>query len=96
MGVDQSVVARIIGAKISYWRTLRGLSQSELGKKAALSRVTISKIERGVYNETVSISNIIQIADALGIDFTLLLNFSNQERSMWITTTLNPDDNQGI
>lgn len=72
------------------------MSQSELGKKAALSRVTISKIERGVYNETVSISNIIQIADALGIDFTLLLNFSNQERSMWITTTLNPDDNQGI
>lgn len=44
------IIYRQIGAKIAYYRTIRGLSQEELADKIALSKSTLSKIERGKYN----------------------------------------------
>ena len=41
-----------IGARIQYYRTLQGVSQETLAEAAAVSRVTISNIERGEFGMT--------------------------------------------
>lgn len=81
--MDKKVVICQIGAKIAYWRTLRGMTQATLAKQAGLSKTIISKLERGNYNENVSISHIIDIAEAMNVDFTLLVDFNAVERQMW-------------
>ena len=83
MGVDKNMVLRQVGAKIAYWRTIKGLTQAELAKTTGFSKTTISKLECGNYNENISLSHVIDIADALKIDFSVLLEFNKIERSMW-------------
>ena len=84
MSVDKNMVLRQVGAKIAYWRTIKGLTQADLAKTIGFSKTTISKLECGNYNENISLSHIIDIADALKIDFSVLLQFSVSERDMWI------------
>ena len=72
-----------IGAKITYYRTLRDISQKELAKRANMSVSSLSKIERGRYNDNVSVSLLFDIADGLQIDITMLVTFSDMEKSMW-------------
>ena len=74
---------KIIGAKITYYRTLRDMSQKELAKRANMSVSSLSKIERGRYNDNVSVSLLFDIADGLQIDITMLVTFSDMEKSMW-------------
>lgn len=74
---------RAIGAKIAYYRTLRDMSQKELAKRANMSTSSLSKIERGRYNDNVSVSLLFDIADGLQIDITMLVTFSDMEKSMW-------------
>ena len=74
---------RAIGAKIAYHRTLRDMSQKELAKRANMSTSSLSKIERGRYNDNVSVSLLFDIADGLQIDITMLVTFSDMEKSMW-------------
>ena len=83
MSVDKNMVLRQVGAKIAYWRTIKGLTQADLAKTTGFSKTTISKLECGNYNENISLSHIIDIADALKIDFSVLLEFNKIERSMW-------------
>ncbi|MBR3745690.1 MAG: GIY-YIG nuclease family protein, partial [Selenomonadaceae bacterium] len=47
---------KMIGAKIAYYRTLRDMSQKELAKRANMGVSSLSKIERGRYNDNVSVS----------------------------------------
>lgn len=89
LSVDKKAVICQIGAKIAYWRTLRGMTQAALASQAGLSKTTISKIERGNYNENISINHIVDIAEAMNVDFSLLINFNVLERQMWYG-----DDNQ--
>ena len=74
---------KLIGAKIAYYRTLRDMSQKELAKRANLSVSSLSKIERGRYNDNVSVSLLFDIADGLQIDITMLVTFSDLEKNMW-------------
>ena len=74
---------KMIGAKITYYRTLRDMSQKELAKRANMSVSSLSKIERGRYNDNVSVSLLFDIADGLQIDITMLVTFSDMEKSMW-------------
>lgn len=74
---------KMIGAKITYYRTLRDMSQKELAKRANMSVSSLSKIERGRYNDNVSVSLLFDIADGLQIDITMLVTFSDTEKSMW-------------
>ena len=74
---------KMIGAKITYYRTLRDISQKELAKRANMSVSSLSKIERGRYNDNVSVSLLFDIADSLQIDITMLVTFSDMEKSMW-------------
>lgn len=79
----KEILVRQIGAKIAYYRTLRGMSQKELARKASISTSSLSKIERGKYNDNISVSLLMDIADGLQIDLTLLVTFSDLEKNMW-------------
>ena len=79
----KQILFKQIGAKIAYYRTLRELSQKELAKKVYISESTLSRIERGQYNDNLSLSMLMDIADGLQIDLTLLVTFSEMEKQMW-------------
>lgn len=83
MSTDKKIVLRQIGAKIAYFRTLVGISQRELAAKINTTQSTISKVESGNYNDNLSIVMLTEIADALEVDLSLLLEFTGYEKSMW-------------
>ena len=87
MDNKKQLICKLIGAKIRYYRTLSGinqggLSQNEVAKLANLHPDTISRLERGAYNDSVPLSTLIDIADALGIDVALLLSISEDEKKL--------------
>ena len=87
MDTKKQLICKLIGAKIRYYRTLSGinqggLSQNEVAKLANLHPDTISRLERGAYNDSVPLSTLIDIADALGIDVALLLSISEDEKKL--------------
>jgi transcriptional regulator with XRE-family HTH domain len=55
------------------------LTQQQLADKAHISRSSIGKIECGNYNRNISLSMLIDIADALEINFTLLFSFTKKK-----------------
>ena len=59
------------------------MSQKELARKSNISVSTLSKIERCKYNGNISVSLLMDIADGLQIDLTLLVTFSELEKNMW-------------
>ena len=83
MSTDKKMVLRQIGAKIAYFRTLVGISQRELAAKINTTQSTISKVESGNYNDNLSIVMLTEIADALEVDLSLLLEFTGYEKAMW-------------
>lgn len=83
MDVLKKILLRQIGAKIAYYRTLRGLKQEELAKMAHVSQSVLSRIESGKYNETLSVPTLFDIADGLQIDMSLLVSFNEVEKQMW-------------
>ena len=83
MSKDTKILLRQIGAKVSYYRTLVGISQQELADKIGTTQSTISKVESGNYNDNLSIVMLKDIADALGMDVSLLLEFNGFEKAMW-------------
>lgn len=68
---------RTVGSTIRKMREQRGMTQQGLADKAAVSRVTISNIERG---SDIAVSNLLSIGKALGIQLALLgeMNDSSQ------------------
>lgn len=83
MDVKKIMIFRQIGAKIAYYRTLRQMTQAELAKRANLSKGSIGRIERGKYNKGVPISTLLDIAEALRIDLSSLVTFSEEEKKVW-------------
>ncbi|MEE1597592.1 helix-turn-helix transcriptional regulator [Acidaminococcus fermentans] len=80
-------LCKLIGAKVKYYRTIcgipvGGLSQADVAQKANLHAETISRLERGDYNDTIPLSTLVDIADALGIEISLLLNMSQADREL--------------
>ena len=73
---------KLIGARIRYYRTISGLSQKELAKRVHLSESAISRIERGDYNESITLSTVLDIASGLKIDFQRLLSMSDEEAQL--------------
>ena len=62
-----------LGQKIRYERLRKGLSQEDLEEKSLVSRRTISEIERG--NADIRYTILLQIAEALNMTISELLNF---------------------
>ena len=83
MGIRRDIFFRQIGAKIAYYRTLQGLEQNQLAEKVHISQSTLSRIERGKYGDNISISLLLDIAEGLEIDPSLLTTFSGLEKKMW-------------
>ena len=83
MGIRRDIFYRQIGAKIAYYRTLYGLDQNQLADKVHISQSTLSRIERGKYVENISISLLLEIAEGLEIDPSLLTTFSSLEKNQW-------------
>ena len=62
-----------LAQKIRYERLKNGFSQEDLEEKSMVSRRTISEIERG--NADIRYTNLLQIAEALNMTLSELLNF---------------------
>lgn len=73
---------RQVGAKISYFRILMNMSQHELAEKAHISQSAMSRIERGKYNENISLMLLYDIAEGLHIDISMLVDFDEKETKM--------------
>ncbi len=69
-----------IGAKIAYFRALKDMSQDELAHRIHVSRGTLSKIERGSYDSSVSLDMLLDIADVMGLEFSVFISSDADER----------------
>ena len=83
MDVRKAIIFKQIGAKIAYYRTLSSLHQVDLANKIGVSKSVLSRIERGKYNDNISVSLLLDIADGLQIDMAMLVTFNEQEKQMW-------------
>lgn len=83
MSVQREIIFRQIGAKIAYYRTLRGITQEKLAKRMGIHKSVISRIERGHYHKDLSLGTLLDIADKLRIDPALFLTFNDLERKLW-------------
>ena len=83
MEVSKVIVFRQIGAKVAYYRMVRQLTQAELAEKVHISRSTLYRIEHGRYEEGISLSTLIDIADGLRIELSHLVSFTEEEKKIW-------------
>ena len=83
MDIKREIMLRQVGAKIAYYRTLRGLHQEQLAGMTHISKSVLSRIERGKYNNHVSVSMLIAIAEALRVEPGVFLSFNEDEKKMW-------------
>ena len=65
-----------IGLNIAYQRKLKKMSQLDLAEKAGISRTHISNIEAPNMPTVLSIETLLDIADALEIPASQLLDFT--------------------
>jgi transcriptional regulator with XRE-family HTH domain len=77
------MVFKQIGAKVAYYRNIRHLTQKELATLTHVSASSIGGIERGKYNHNVPMSILIDIANTLNIDLSLLVTFEEKEKQIW-------------
>lgn len=73
---------KLVGAKVAYYRKLRNLTQEELGKRSHTSRSCISRIEQGRYNHDIPLSTLMDIADGLHVDVSVLVSVTEEERQL--------------
>lgn len=83
MDVQQEIIFRQIGAKVAYYRTLRGITQEKLADKLGVHKSVVSRIERGKYHNDLSLATLLKIAEKLNIDPALLLTFNEMEKKLW-------------
>lgn len=62
---------------LAYFRKEAGLNQADLGKLVGVSRQTISLIERGDYNPSVTVS--LTIAKVLGVDINEIFRLEESD-----------------
>ena len=70
------------GEALKYWRESRGLSQSQLAKRADMSVRVLQNLEQGVRDiNKASVETVLRLAEALDVDVYEILN--ERERSYW-------------
>lgn len=62
---------------LAYFRKEAGLNQADLGKLVGVSRQTISLIERGDYNPSVTVA--LTIAKVLGVDINEIFRLEDTD-----------------
>ena len=83
MDFKRKFVYKHIGARIAYFRALNDISQEELAHRIHISRGTLSKIERGSYDSSVSLDTLLDIADVFGMEFSMFISSDPEERQYW-------------
>lgn len=68
-----------LARKISTLRTAQGMTQSEMAKRAGISRSYLSKLECGAGIQGTSVEVIFKIADCLGVDPGHLLQLKTRD-----------------
>ena len=63
METKREIIMRQIGAKIAYQRKFHGYSQEQLSQKLHLGKTVLSRVERGKYNQNLSLNMLLDIAD---------------------------------
>ena len=85
MNQKREFIYKRIGAKVAYFRISNGLTQEEMAARVHMSRSTLSKIEHGNYNRSISLDLLMDIADGLGIEFSMLFVLDRDEKEYWET-----------
>lgn len=62
-----------IGARIVYFRKIKGLTQEQLADEVGISPQYLSRIENGSYPKSVSLSTLMRIAQKLEVTMSKLL-----------------------
>ena len=75
-----SFIYKQIGNKVAYYRKMRNLTQDELADRVNISVSSLSKLERGKYNNNIPLSMLIMIAEGLRIDVSMLVTFDEREK----------------
>ena len=83
MNHNREFIYKRIGAKVAYFRISNGLTQEEMADRVHMSRSTLSKIEHGNYNRSISLDLLLDIADGLGIDLSMLFVLDRDEKDYW-------------
>ncbi len=81
--IKKSMICKRIGAKVAFYRTLKGLTQEALATKCHIGKSTLGRIERGEYTQGLSVITLIDIAEGLGIDVSAFFVFTKQEKRAW-------------
>jgi len=89
MDFKRKQIYKHIGARIAYFRALNDMSQDELAHRIHISRGTLSKIERGSYDSSVSLDTLMDIADVLGMEFSMIISLDSEERKYWQNLLVN-------
>ena len=65
---------KMIGARIVYYRKIRGMTQEYLAEIVGISPQYLSKIENGSYSKSVSFSVLMRIAEKLNVKIEKLVH----------------------
>ncbi len=79
-GILHEVIYKLIGRKITYYRKLRDMTQIQLARRIHISVSSLSKVERGSYNNNIPMSMLISIAEGLNIELSSLVTFNDEEK----------------
>lgn len=70
---------RLIGLRIAYFRRIKRLTQEELAHRVCINKNYLSRIECGLGQKTISLPLLFDLAEALGISLSLLVNCEDLE-----------------
>ncbi len=75
-------VARIVGARIAYYRTILNMTQKELATALHISPSTLAKIEQGKYGNSLSLYHLLDLAELFGVSPSALFHSNTQDREL--------------
>ena len=75
---DTQNIKKSFGNRIRHYRTLKGLTQSQLANAIGKTEETVSNIERGLNSTKLEVID--EIAKALSVDIMELFNFNEESR----------------
>mgnify|MGYP001237634546 CR=1 FL=1 len=85
-------VARIVGARIAYYRTILNMAQKDLATALHISASTLAKIEQGKYGNSMSLYHLLDLADIFGVSPSALFHTNEQDRELLHKLVNHTDD----
>ena len=78
----QATTQSLLAARLAAQRKERGLSQRELAEAIGIDPAAMSRVENG--QRAVSVGELVQLADVLGVQVEDLLADAKPESSIWL------------